>query len=713
MPQGTGQALSQSLLEITPTRSRFHLDGGGIRLLVEFLSPIEPGNLRAQSIPMSYLLITADSTDGKPHDVQVYMDISSEWAALASTEPIGWAPMRVSSPNGDLQVWAVYPSRPRPFTEREQLAAWGTVIWATPRVAGLSFQSGRDLVVRTRFVRDGRLSNRNYANHRATGNDRSVFAFSIDLGRVATAPVTVPLFIGHVRTPAIRYLGHELQPLWTRYFPTWPDMLSFFWADASGARNRADTLDSQITADATAVGGKDYAGICAISLRQAYGGTELVIGPDGEPWAFLKEISSDGNVSTVDVVYPASPAWLYADPAYLGMLLEPLLAYAETGGWPESYAEHDLGSAYPNATGHNNGIEENMPVEECGNMLIMAAAYLKRQPSIAPTFASAHYRILKKWADYLVSVLPDPGYQNQTDDFAGRIAHSVNLALKGIIAVAAMAQIAAAAGRMADHAHYTALARRYISFWLRYANDPTGKHLDLTYSGRDGGDGTWGTVYNAYADRLLGTNLIPPAIQAEQAVWYSRQVKPFGLPLQVPHRYAKTDWEMFTAAWLSDYPIKNDLIQRVYTYANTTPDRVPFSDLYNTVSGEQVKFAARPVQGGIFALLALKQMSALSIESPGLMSPGPGRARPQRQQRASNAAMPAAARPRTGLAGWRGSLDRRGWPAGRRAAGRQHARADRLGAYGGYAAPPPLHGRCRDRRAGGPPSTAWSCGTSI
>lgn len=202
-----------------------------------------------------------------------------------------------------------------------------------------------------------------------------------------------------------------------------------------------------------------------------------MVGPTGKPWAFLKEISSDGNVSTVDVIYPASPAWLYADPAYLGMLLEPLLAYAESGAWPQRYALHDLGSSYPNATGHNDGIEENMPVEESGNMLIMAAAYLKRRPATAVTFASAHYRILKQWADYLVSVLPDPGYQNQTDDFSGHIAHSVYLAVKGIIAIAAMGQIAAVAGHAADHAHYTAAARRYISFWLAHASDYTATDL--------------------------------------------------------------------------------------------------------------------------------------------------------------------------------------------------------------------------------------------
>jgi hypothetical protein len=597
--RGLERALGQSLLETTPTRSRFYLEGGGIRLIAEFLSPVEPGDLRAQSIPMSYVLLTASSLDGSPHNVQIYMDISGNWAGTDSGQII-CAPARVSAPDGDLQVWTVQPSQPQPFTEQDQLAAWGTVIWATPRTGGLTFQSGRDITVRRQFVRHGRLTNSDDMN-RALGNDQPVFAFSADLGRVSATPVTVPLFIGSIRTPAIRYLDHGLLPLWTAYFPSWQDMLSFFYADLTAAGRRADTLDAQITTDATAAGGQAYAGLCGIALRQAYGGTELVVGPDGAPWAFLKEISSDGNVSTVDVIFPASPAWLYADPGYLGLLLEPLLGYAEAGGWPERYAMHDLGSAYPNATGHNDGVEENMPVEESGNMLILAAAYLKRQPGTASAFASAHYRILKRWADYLVSVLPDPGYQNQTDDFAGRIAHGVNLALKGIIGVAAMGQIAAVAGNAADHTHYITLARQYISFWSAHANDPTGQHLDLTY----GGDGTWGTLYNAYADRLLGTGLIPASIQAEQAAWYRRMANRFGLPLQVPHRYAKTDWEMFIAAWLSDYPIKNDLIRRIYAYANATPSRVPFSDLYNTITGEQVKFQGRPVQGGIFALLAL------------------------------------------------------------------------------------------------------------
>ena len=419
--------------------------------------------------------------------------------------------------------------------------------------------------------------------------------------------MTTRFVIGHVRTPAVSYLGKPLQPLWKKYFGEWQDMLAFFHADASAAAQRASSLDARIAGDAQAIGGAAYEGLCTLALRQAYGGTELVEGPDGEPWAFLKEISSDGNVSTVDVMYPASPVWIYLGPGYLRLLLEPLLAYAGKGGWPREFAEHDLGSSYPNADGHNDGKEEDMPVEESGNMLIMVAAYLHRTSAHeAAAFAKKHYRILKQWADYLAANLPDPGFQNQTDDFAGSIAHSVNLALKGIIAVAAMGQIAAAAEHGADAARYAGVAKQYMTYWVQNAQDPSNRHLDLTYHGTGGGNGTWGTLYNAFADRLLHTNLVPESLRKEQAAWYARASNTFGLPLQIPHSCAKSDWELFTAAWLSGFPIKQMLIDRVFAYANTTPDRVAFSDLYSTVTSRRVAFEARPVQGGIFAPLALQ-----------------------------------------------------------------------------------------------------------
>ncbi len=310
----------------------------------------------------------------------------------------------------------------------------------------------------------------------------------------------------------------QLQPWWTHYWGSATDMIGWFDADHASALAAATALDQSIHDQASAAAGggatgEHYAAVCALALRQAVAGTELV-DRGGSPWAFLKEISSDGNMSTIDVTYPAFPAYLHLSPAYLRLLLEPLLDYAEHGGWPKEFAEHDVGSSYPNATGHNDGNEEDMPVEESANMLIMAAAVIQRLPAAdAQAFASAHYTILRQWAEYLAANALDPGFQNQTDDFTGFIAHSANLALKGIVGIGAMSVVAAANGAAADAAHYATVARSYISQWTTLAEDSSGAHLKLAYDQ----DGTWSLKYNGFPDRLLGLDLVPLGTTAREA----------------------------------------------------------------------------------------------------------------------------------------------------------------------------------------------------
>ncbi|HLI58462.1 MAG TPA: DUF5127 domain-containing protein [Solirubrobacteraceae bacterium] len=609
-PGIAGAALEQTHLTLTATRSVFTLQGGGVRITLEYLSPIEPGDLRRQSIPMAWVLVTARSIDGRSHAVSVYLDVSGEWLSGDPSQQFTWAPVSVPSAGGGVQAWTMQLAQPQVLTEIDNRAQWGTIVWATPQVPGLSYQSGPSDAVRAQFVGQGALLDGDDTSFTSIGGEGyPSFGFALDLGQVGGAAETRQFSLGQVRTPLVSYLGAALEPLWTGYFPDWQQMLAFFHDDSAGARQRADALDAKVAADARRTGGARYEALCALSLRQAYGATELAVGPDNTPWAFLKEISSDGDTSTVDVTFPASPVWIYLDPRYLSLLLKPIFGYAASGQWTARFAPHDLGP-YPTASGYPHNGGENMPVEESGNMIIMAAAYARAAPGAsARAYLNANYRSLKRWADYLVATLPDPGLQNQTDDFAGRIAHSVNLALKGIVAVAAMAQIARACGEHADAVRFHRESRRFMAYWLRHAQAPGHRHLGLTYRRRGPRSRAWGTTYNAYADALLGTGLVPSSVAAEQAAFYRTRIHRYGLPLQTPHRYGKTDWEMWLAAWLHRHPIREELIERVYRYANTTRSRVPFCDLYSTTSGDQVYgFEARPVQGGIFALLALRAL---------------------------------------------------------------------------------------------------------
>jgi hypothetical protein len=209
---------------------------------------------------------------------------------------------------------------------------------------------------------------------------------------------------------------------------------------------------------------------------------------------------------------------------------------------------------------------------------------------------------LKQWTDYLVANALDPGLQNQTDDFTGFIAHSSNLALKGILAIGAMGQIATALGQTADAAHYQSVSQSYITQWSAKSQDSASSHLKLAY---DQDDTTWSLKYNSYPDRLLGLGLIPAATLAEETAWYAQQKAPFGFPLDNRHTYTKADWELWTAAGVGDPALRQALVDTLYHFANETPSRVPFTDWYDTVAGTQNGFQARPVMGGLFSLMTL------------------------------------------------------------------------------------------------------------
>ncbi len=597
-------SMTQTSVQLTATRSIFTFTAAGVTLTVTFFSPVEPTDLQRQSVPLSYVTVRAASADGGSHTVDVHLDVSAEWAHGDVTQQVTWAQQQTGA--GSV-IMGFTPNTPTVFGEHGDQASWGTSVLASSAAGGLTWQLGQDIVVRGASVSQGTLPDTVDQNQpRAINDNWPVAGLNRNLGTVTSASPSAVFVaaVGHVRTPALTYLGADLPPWWSTYWGSWEAMVDWFLADYPAALASAQSLEAQIESTASAaVGGgsvgADYAALCALAARQVIGGTELV-SRNGSPWAFLKEISSDGNVSTVDVIYPAFPGLLFLDPSYLQLLLEPILDYSESGQWPKTFAVHDLGSSYPNAAGHNDGNEEDMPVEESANMLIMIAALLQRIPAASATaFAQQHYTILKQWADYLVLNALDPANQNQTDDFTGPIAHSANLALKGQVAIGAMSVISSIAGSAyaADQASYYSTARSYISQWVTKGEDPSGTYLDLAY----GSPTTWSLKYNGFPDKLLGLNLVPTGIKTQEAGWYQSNAGTYGVILDPRHNYTKADWEIFTAAFLSDQPVRDTLIQGVYGFANSTGNRVPFSDWYDVTSAAQQGFQNRPVVGAMFA----------------------------------------------------------------------------------------------------------------
>jgi Domain of unknown function (DUF4965)/Domain of unknown function (DUF1793) len=387
---------------------------------------------------------------------------------------------------------------------------------------------------------------------------------------------------------------HEFQSLADRF-----QQLSFFHGDYSISTSLSVDLDDQVASDSIAAVGQDYATITALSTRQAFGALELV-GTSDKMYVFMKEISSDGNAQTVDVVFPMHPVLLYTNPTLLKLLLDPLYENQESGHYPNEYSIHDLGSHFPNATGHPLGDDEQMPVEECGNMIIMTLAYAQRAKDTA--YLSQHYAKLKQWVNYLIQDSLIPASQLSTDDFAGTLQNQTNLALKGIIGIQAMASIANLTGNTADGKNYSSIATNYITQWqqLAIAFNENPPHTTLNY----GANQTHGLLYNLWCDRELGLNLVPQSVYDMQSNFYPTVANQFGVPLDTRHTYTKGDWEVFAAATCNT-TTRDMFIHDLASWINVTPTNQALTDLYDTVSGDYpgITFVARPVMGGAFAIL--------------------------------------------------------------------------------------------------------------
>ena len=462
--------------------------------------------------------------------------------------------------------------------------------------------------MRGAFASKGSLASTKDDNFRPINQDWPVFGFAVDLGSVTKTPVATQFSIGLFQKEAIQFDGKDgnvtLPSLWVDYFKDDVNALQAFHTGHDEILDITSAFDSKVARDSNNTAGPDYTILTTLAARQVMGATQLV-GTQSKHYLFLKEISSNGNTQTIDVIYPAAPFFYYANPDLLKLLLDPHFENQEAGRYPNNWAIHDLGTHYPNATGHEAGDDEHMPVEECGNNIIMVLKYAQTANDTA--YLTAHYPLLKQWVEYLVQDALYPSLQLSTDDFAVHLANQTNLALKGIVGIAAMAEISSLVGETADAKNFSAIANEYVTKWevLSSSNDTSTPHTSLTYNNAS----THGLLYNLFNDRLVGTNIVPQRVYDQQSAFYLSITDEFGVPLDTRNRYwTKGDWEIFCAA-VAGKETRDMFVGRYARFVGETSSANAMSDLYDTGSGRQVEginFRARPVVGGVFALMVVE-----------------------------------------------------------------------------------------------------------
>ncbi|KAJ5113163.1 hypothetical protein N7456_001697 [Penicillium angulare] len=594
------RAASVHRAEFTATHSIFHLTAGPASFALDFFSPVSPSNYDRQSLPFSYLTVEVTRSHG--HDIQIYTDIDGKWTGKQKRAA------RVFEEHGDLAIHSLLVDDAEKYAEEDDMALWGQVILASrpERESSLSAIAGHPQTVRRLFANGGDLSGEDSA-----WSSGGVVALAHDLGSVIGS-ASVNFAVGYERKEAIDYLGEDYTGYYRANYPTKHEALTFFFDDYEEAFWESLEFDKELQTFATAAAGPKYADIVALSTRQAYGGIDLTIPYDSldteNVLAFIKELSSDGNINTIDVIMPAFPIYWVLDPDWIRLLLEPVMKYLDAGRWSLPYTIHDLGSHYPHAVGHDDQKAEAMPIEECGNLLILALAYA--QATGDTDWTDQYLEIFRKYADYLVDNSINIANQLSSNDAAGPLPNETNLAIKAAVGIKAF-------GELSGIDYYSSVGDEHadLFFTQGLGTDEQQSHFVLEYP--DFPD-SWKTPYNIYPDLLLGLETFPPEAHQMSNDFFSTSVRgEYGVPLDNRQDWAKSDWNMWLASTF-DKETKGQFVDDLWAFMTNGKHNWPFSDRYVATSahgnepGVPILCRARPTVGGHFA--------PLSLHGPALMS---------------------------------------------------------------------------------------------
>lgn len=538
---------------------------GNIELTVVFTSPVIPDDLMLISRPVSYIHTSVRSLDNADHDVGLTFKANER---VCNHEP---------------------PHCPV-YTNEVDIEGLTAI-----RIGGLEQailgRAGDDLTI-----------DWGYAYFAATDSKVNSYMQDNLHGMIIetelnTAKKTSQLVVfAYDDIDSLVYFGDRLKAYWKKDGQTIEQAIKTAYDQYDEIMARCRDFDAKMTEEAIEAGGEKYAELLQLALRQVFAAHKLVLDNNNEVLFVSKECFSNGCAATVDVSYPSMPLFLMYNPELVKGMMRPIFRYANCPIWPFDFAPHDCGT-YPILNGqvYSNGTDpmHQMPIEECGNMLVMAAATAACEKNAE--YSRPHKDTLKLWADYLTKHGADPENQLCTDDFSGHLAHNCNLSIKAIMGVASYSILCRMWGDEESADSYMAKAEDMAKNWIKTASNEDGT-TRLTFDR----PGSYSMKYNAIWDKLFGTSLFDNDIWKTDLECYQSHANAYGIPLDDRADFTKTDWLTWTATLSDSKEQFMDIIAPMWLAFNVSHSRVPMTDWYSTVSSNQCAFQHRTVQGGLW-----------------------------------------------------------------------------------------------------------------
>lgn len=251
----------QISLEFTSTHTIIKLEAANTEFTLDFFSPVSLNDYVRQSLPYSYLTVTAHSTDGSRPTIEILSGIDESWTAQ---KKVNASFSRVD----DTQMFVLSGTESMAFTESNDMCTYGNTVFASSsngNSSNLSCGSGTSSSLLSMFDSTGYLYGQ--ATTFAPGN---LVACAHALGRPADE-VSVTFAISLQRDEAIQYFDGFHNTTYTGYYRsiyrTLSESVPHFLSDYGAAQRESEVLDRRIV-DMGRRLSTNYADILEASVRQ-------------------------------------------------------------------------------------------------------------------------------------------------------------------------------------------------------------------------------------------------------------------------------------------------------------------------------------------------------------------------------------------------------------------------------------------------------------
>lgn len=579
-------ALEQKNLSITPTKTEYIFGNTDIELKVSFFSPLLTNDLLLLSSPVSY--IEYEIKGENCENAELYFDICCEACAdnCLQSVKLSRTDMGICAGNVEQNVLNRSDDNIR-------------IDWGYLHLLDEEAFFGKALQSRLAFI---------------TGNDIEILPEEEEYCLSAVRPVMTVIkknkhgiiALAYDDIKSIEYFNEKLNAYYKFNGDSFEDVCKKALSEVEDIKKKCEQFDDELIKKATEIS-DEYAQIISVTYRQAVAAHKLCY--DEKGLLFIsKECYSNGCAATLDVTYPSMPLFLVLNSELVKAMLRPIFEYAQKEEWSYDFTPHDVGQ-YPLLNGQVYGkdletgiIAEDMqmPIEECGNILIAVYAVCKYSNDFS--YAHENETLLKKWGNYLSEYGYDPANQLCTDDFCGHLAHNCNLSIKGIIGLYIC-------GELFGIEEYKEKAKEYAKRWEENALEED--HYKLAFDLEN----SYSIKYNIIWDKLFSFNIFDNDIFDKESKYYEKIMFKYGIQLDSRSTIAKNDWIMWAAVLSDDKQYRDKIIHSLWNMINETKQRVPLTDRFDAATGEQIAklksdvvygFSNRTVVGG-FAILLLEK----------------------------------------------------------------------------------------------------------